>query len=115
MQNRKLPIFILVAGILLVSAVAIWIVQVNAPESLQKAQQVSGDQNDDVPFPEIERVNVEEAHAAFNTMQAVFLDVRDPDSYESKHIAGAVLIPLADLEARISELDQSQRIITYCT
>ena len=61
MQNRKLPIFILVAGILLVSAVAIWIVQVNAPESLQKAQQVTGVQNDDVPFPEIEHVSVEEA------------------------------------------------------
>ncbi len=114
MQNRKLPIFILVAGILLVVAVAVWIVQVNAPEPLQKAQQVSGDQNY-VPFPEIERVSVEEAHAAFNTKQAVFLDVRDSDSYESKHIAGAVLIPLADLEARLSELDQSQRIITYCT
>jgi hypothetical protein len=115
MQRRKLPIFILVAGILLAAAVAVWIVQVNAPEPLQKAKQVSGDQNDAVPFPEIERVSVEEAHAAFDTKQAVFLDVRDSDAYESKHIAGAVLIPLADLEARISELDQSQRIITYCT
>ncbi len=34
MQNRKLQFFILVAGTLLAAAVAVWIVQVNAPESL---------------------------------------------------------------------------------
>ena len=44
------------------------------------------------------------------------LDVRERDSYEQGHIAGAVLIPRGQLELRVNELlpDPTARIVIYC-
>lgn len=69
----------------------------------------------DIPYPEIKRVSPGDARAALELKQAVIVDVRDADSYASKHIAGAINIPLSELEARLKELDPNQWIITYCT
>ena len=55
------------------------------------------------------------AKAAYDLKQATFVDVRDADSYANAHIAGALSIPLADLESRLKELDPNAWIITYCT
>lgn len=69
----------------------------------------------DIPNPEIVRVTLGNAKAAYELKQAVFLDVRDADSYANSHIPGAISIPLADLETRWQELDKNAWIITYCT
>jgi len=46
---------------------------------------------------------------------AIMLDVRNPDEYESGHVEGAVLIPVAELDARLDELpDKNSVIIVYC-
>jgi rhodanese-related sulfurtransferase len=58
---------------------------------------------------------LEESKAAFDSSAAVFLDVRSADTYATGHISGAISIPLAELEARIDELDPDRWIITYCT
>lgn len=42
------------------------------------------------------------------------LDVRQPWEYEEMHIPGALLIPLAELDERRSELDTSKPLVTYC-
>ena len=42
------------------------------------------------------------------------LDVRPEDEFALGHVAGAVNIPLRDLEARLAELDPSQEIVAYC-
>jgi rhodanese-related sulfurtransferase/rubrerythrin len=44
----------------------------------------------------------------------VLLDVRQPEEYEAEHLPGAKLIPLADLGARLSELDPEKPAIVYC-
>ena len=44
----------------------------------------------------------------------LLLDVRQPEEYEAGHIAGAMLIPLGELEARQEELERDKKIITYC-
>lgn len=44
----------------------------------------------------------------------VVLDVRPTEEYAAGHIAGAVSIPLAQLERRLSELPRSRRIVAYC-
>ena len=45
----------------------------------------------------------------------ILLDVRNPDEYEAEHIEGSVLIPVTELEARLSELpDKHAVIIVYC-
>jgi hypothetical protein len=64
---------------------------------------------------EVVRLSLEDAKAAFDDGTAVFLDVRSNAAYAESHIPGALSIPLAELEARINELDPNRRIITYCT
>lgn len=63
----------------------------------------------------IPRVSAAEAKTAADAGKAVIVDVRDPDSYESAHITGALLIPLTELPKRLNELDKDAWIITYCT
>lgn len=85
-----------------------------APQSvapIQSAPTVSAD----IPYPEIVRVSLGNAKAAYDLKQAVFVDVRDAGSYANSHIPGAISIPLADLESRLNELDKNAWIITYCT
>jgi len=42
------------------------------------------------------------------------LDVRPADEFAAGHVPGAVNIPLAELERRLSELDPSHQIVAYC-
>ena len=42
------------------------------------------------------------------------LDVRPPDEYAHGHLAGAVNIPLNDLENRLGDLDPDKEIVAYC-
>lgn len=69
----------------------------------------------ELPYPEIVRVSLGDAKAAYDLKQAVYLDVRDADSFANSHIPGAVSIPLNDLETRLKELDSQAWILTYCT
>jgi sulfur-carrier protein adenylyltransferase/sulfurtransferase len=41
------------------------------------------------------------------------IDVRQPGEYESGHLPGARLIPMAELAARLGDLDRSKPTITY--
>jgi rhodanese-related sulfurtransferase len=63
-----------------------------------------------------EIVTGEEAMAIYNSNPgAVLLDVRSEEEYLEKHIEGSTLIPLAQLESRLSELpDLENVIIVYC-
>jgi len=42
------------------------------------------------------------------------LDVRPPEEFLSGHLPGAVNVPVADLEKRLSEFDPEQEIVAYC-
>lgn len=42
------------------------------------------------------------------------LDVRPADEYALGHLPGAINIPLAELEARLAEIDPGQEIVAYC-
>ena len=46
--------------------------------------------------------------------EAVVLDVRPEREYRSGHIAGAVSVPVAELEARLQTLPKDKEIIAYC-
>ena len=46
--------------------------------------------------------------------QAVVLDVRQPEEYREGHIAGSKLIPLGELNNRMSELPKNKEIICVC-
>jgi 3-mercaptopyruvate sulfurtransferase SseA len=45
----------------------------------------------------------------------LIVDARSSDAYAERHIAGAISVPLSDLEARLDELPRDQEIVFYCT
>lgn len=45
---------------------------------------------------------------------AFLLDVREPSEWEAGHVEGAVLIPLGQLQSRISELPTDRDILIIC-
>jgi rhodanese-related sulfurtransferase len=51
-----------------------------------------------------------EAHGA----GAIVLDVRQPDEYEAGHVAGAQLIPLDQLGARLDEIPEADPLYVIC-
>ena len=44
----------------------------------------------------------------------IVLDVRPHEEYAAGHIAGAVSIPLKELERRLAEIPSDQRVVAYC-
>ena len=66
---------------------------------------------------DVPRVTVEEAFAALNSGAAVIVDVRSVESFVTKHIAGALSIPLDRIEedSKGLSLEKNKWIITYCT
>jgi rhodanese-related sulfurtransferase len=44
----------------------------------------------------------------------VLVDVREPDEFESFHVPGARLIPLADVPERIEEIPERERVYVIC-
>jgi 3-mercaptopyruvate sulfurtransferase SseA len=66
---------------------------------------------------DVPRVKVEDAKAALDSGEAVIVDVRSTEAYAADHVAGAISIPLSELENNIAnvKLDRNQWIITYCT
>lgn len=73
----------------------------------------------DLPLTEadVPRVSVEEARTALDSGAAVMVDVRDPGAFESRHIVGAISVPLGEIERNPTVLpfERDQWIITYCT
>lgn len=83
-----------------------------APTQIPPTQAELQQAESDVP-----RVSVEKAKAAFDSGEAVIVDVRGAEFFAQEHIAGAVNIPLANIENNPAgvNLDKNQWIITYCT
>jgi hypothetical protein len=65
-------------------------------------------------YPDVQRISVEDAYAAYLDGTAVFVDARPESDYERRHIPGALSIPLDEVGRRMDELDPQAWIITYC-
>jgi rhodanese-related sulfurtransferase len=63
---------------------------------------------------EMEPVSREDLLERVRTGAATVLDVRPAEEYEAGHIPGALSVPLADLERKLSELPHDQEIVAYC-
>lgn len=65
--------------------------------------------------PPVPGLSAEEAQARLKAAPAPFLlDVRQPEEYRAGHIAGAKLIPLGELGARLKELPKNREIVCVC-
>ncbi len=90
-----------------------------AEPTIIPTQQQAQNQSGGIPQTEadVPRISVEEAKAAFDSGQAIIVDVRSADSYSAGHAVGSISIPLDNFENNIGNLSlkKEQWIITYCT
>jgi rhodanese-related sulfurtransferase len=66
--------------------------------------------SDDFPSLEVDLDAFATAHAS----GAPVLDVRNPDEYETAHVAGAVLVPLPELSSRQEEIPDGDPLYVIC-
>jgi hypothetical protein len=108
-ENRKsfIPWVLVGGGVILVLAGLSWVLLNRQPARVATPTPAS--------VAQVQRVSLAEAKAAYDAGTAVFVDVRDSSSFATSHIQGALLIPVNDISNRMSELNPSTWIITYCT
>jgi ArsR family transcriptional regulator len=59
-------------------------------------------------------VTREELAARMREGLVTVIDVRPPDEFALGHVPGAINVPLADLQARLPEIDPDREIVAYC-
>ena len=64
---------------------------------------------------DVDRIEAQEARRLVDKGDAVVIDVRSRASWDLGHIAGAVHVPLPEIEARLSQLPKDKLIVAYCT
>jgi hypothetical protein len=106
-----LPIVLMVAGALILVGVLIWFFMSSAPAPVPTSAPAA----DRIPYPDVSRVGLGDAKAAFDTETAVFVDVRGEALYSESHIPGAISMTEEELDARLKELNPNDWIIPYCT
>lgn len=105
-----------VAGVILVGAIAVvFLLSQRQQPAPSTAVLPAAPAQQNLPYPGVARVSAGDAHGAANAGQAVIVDVRDRESYDQAHIAGAISIPENELPARTGELPEDRQILTYCT
>jgi rhodanese-related sulfurtransferase len=64
----------------------------------------------------VSAISRDEVVAGLRSGQITLVDVLSPESFASRHIPGAINLPVADIARRAPELlpDRRARIVTYC-
>ncbi len=63
---------------------------------------------------QLERIDQEELVGRVRRGEVTVLDVRPADEYASGHVAGAMSVPLSELESRLGDLPLDREIVAYC-
>jgi rhodanese-related sulfurtransferase len=68
------------------------------------------------PAPEEWRVNLEQGRAILEAREAVVFDIREPKEHATGVAAGAVLLPMSQLNQRVGEIprDPNQPVLLIC-
>lgn len=64
---------------------------------------------------DIPRVTAAEAYQAVLNGEAVLVDTRSEEQFQAQHAAGAINIPINEVETRLNELDPNTWYLPYCT
>ncbi len=67
------------------------------------------------PYPHVPRISPQVAKERMDAGQAVLIDVRSKQAYDSQHAAGALSFPEEEIENRLQELPRDKELILYCT
>jgi rhodanese-related sulfurtransferase len=110
MQLRRLLFIVLISAVL--AGYSAWLRAANQREAVQSAAGKS------VPATDIPLIEVAEAEALWQLRSTVFIDVRPGSDFAYGHIAGAVSLPLADMDRLLPELEgrlrRAHALVVYC-
>ena len=109
-KTNSFPIFVLIGGGLLLILAAILLFNQNTSAPSPEAAVEEG-----IPYPEIARVSIEDAKAAFESGSAILLDVRSAEAYAGSHIRVLSTSRSRNWNRALANSTPIQWIITYCT
>ncbi len=109
------PLLMVGLGIILMVISLFWFIGVTQKTFAQPVSTDSVASSSGIPYPEVKRLRVEQARAAFDSNKAIFVDTRGEPYFSQGHIPGALSITEEEIPARLGELDPNAWIITYCT
>ena len=79
-----------------------------------KSIKITQPSKEDQKLAKARRIKREEAQKLVAQGKAVYVDVRSLDSYNRRHIKGAISLPGSQLMNRLAELPAGKMAITYC-
>ena len=79
------------------------------------AKPVAGQSSTSVYADGVRRVTPSDLQAMINRNEAVVIDVRTEDAFNTAHVRGAKFIPEVDVAKRSDELPKDKLIVTYCS
>ena len=82
-----------------------------AEDRLPEIEKLRREYSDDDAGSEVPREGVERL---LKRGKAVLVDVRPAMEFAHGHVAGAISIPIDELESRVEELPRNKRIVAYC-
>lgn len=68
-----------------------------------------------VPYPQVKRVSLIDAKAAYDIGNAIFIDTRGEPNYSQGHIPGSLSITDSEILSYLDQFSPEDWIITYCT
>ena len=110
-KRSFLPFLMMIVGLVLILGAVATILVLRGGQTQTTAETQAGEET----LSDIPRVTLDEANTAFDSGEAVIVDVRGAEYYAMSHIPTARSIPLNELEFRMGELNPKDWIILYCT
>jgi thiosulfate sulfurtransferase len=63
---------------------------------------------------EIPQIQIHDAKQKLDQKACVFVDIRDPGSYQSAHIPGAIHLHDGNVQEFLQNADKNQAVVVYC-
>lgn len=63
---------------------------------------------------EIPQIQIHDAKKKLDEKASLFIDIRDPSSYEQAHIPGAIRLHDGNVQEFLQSADKSKEVIVYC-
>ena len=63
---------------------------------------------------EIPQIQIHDAKKKLDEKACLFIDIRDPGSYEQAHIPGAIRLHDGNVQEFLQSADKSKEMIVYC-
>jgi thiosulfate sulfurtransferase len=63
---------------------------------------------------EIPQIQIQDAKKKLDDKSSLFVDIRDPDSYQSAHIPGAIHLHDGNVQDFLQNTDKENPVVVYC-